>query len=1317
MFYAQPQDTPSWALSWGNMGTFKSPDRPASFLHRLVRIEDTEPPITDQEYDLYQRFVDSIGYAPPDIVEKASYPKAVNRRTRAAVRRFVSDPGLPGMIETLERAKAKAIADEQRREQEKQAEEARAERQRLQEKLAAIEAFHDNQLNELRFEVGQFQHLIGQTSIEEATLRIAQESQSDWTKNVRALNVKVASGGDARGAILGGALAGLENNLRDKSSARGVAAGMARFTIRRTLVSMTEGERATLRMADVLAAIGRLTPDDHLRIAVPIVWNGGECAYDFGQQSEFRERTAMLEVFKQLMAASLGTSAGARERLNQAVRAALDEASGLPSDQRQIVERYLFSGNRWMSEAEGQRALARDDLSASALRIGGFPGGSSDLLYDMDVSLITIAPSGSGKSQAHVLRNLLHMKAPAVVLDIKGEMSTASRQWREDEVGKTYVFSPREPDSSFHYNPLDDIGTDPEQAWEDARTVADLMFKPAAKTRDDAYFEGRARDLLTTALLDVALAQKGDKRTMTSVLQLLYTSDDEEVLAWCKRLEKRKSTQLTLQASALRGMPVKQRESLLDTARRHIEIWQSPSVLKVTGDTTFDAASLRSENATVYLKVTLEDVERYASVLRVLVGQLLLKLYRVTPESDSQIVTFFLDELPRLGRLDVIEQSLDMGRSYGVRLWLFCQNMGQLQTAYPNASGMLSNCAIRCFMNPDEDAARWLSENLSTRHGLLDGTRKPLVEAHQLTGPEFANQVVVFSRGQLPARLDKKPAFADQTCRERIAGVKAPVGERDTPAEAEQPVATEAPTETQQEAVHDGSVNWDELRKTAPPAVSSQSEPAARADSGKWPLAIAGLAAIALVGSLAWVGNLASELRAVRAEKASAVEAAEGARQSFTRDKATWTGTLRGVEQEREKFRSESDSARKVLTLEQKDHVAPRERLAGVQRDLDAQKARVAALDPALAEQKDRSARAIAAAEQQSATLRNGLESAYAELKKEQNAHAATRERLAGVQRDLDAQKVRVAAIDPTLAEQRDRNARAIATVEQQSATLRNELDSARAELKGEQNAHAAARDRLVSLQKQIDAERITRAAPPPSAPTPPQPAPQQQTVLPPAASPPSVQPTPAPQASASPQGSKTIWSDVMLPRAAPSQAIGVTDCDTLAANPNDQRRVSAGVKYADLKRNTSAAIEACDRALAAGPREQRFLYQKARALYAENAKDVRARAMFDELMNAGYPSAFDNGAQYLLLERRTPEAERLLRRGVQLQDPDAMVTLADAIKNGLMPPRAPNEQITLYQMAAKLGHQGAKNTVEQMQAIRNFVDETSKRLLPSLNQ
>ncbi|MER9458163.1 TraM recognition domain-containing protein [Mesorhizobium sp. M0478] len=155
-------------------------------------------------------------------------------------------------------------------------------------------------------------------------------------------------------------------------------------------------------------------------------------------------------------------------------------------------------------------------------------------------------------------------------------------------------------------------------------------------------------------------------------------------------------------------------------------------------------------------------------MLRVIIGQTVNQLCRAAPEADSRTVTFFLDELPRLGRMDVIEEALDIGRGFGVRLWMFCQNIGQLDNAYPNAQGMMKSCAIRAFMNPDEQTAHSLSQNLGQRESVLDGSRRPLAEASQLSGPDFANQVIVFGRSSHAARLEKCFAFADRVTAPRM---------------------------------------------------------------------------------------------------------------------------------------------------------------------------------------------------------------------------------------------------------------------------------------------------------------------------------------------------------------------------------------------------------------------------------------------------------------------------------------------------------------------------------------------------------------------
>jgi tetratricopeptide (TPR) repeat protein len=1128
-----------------------SPDRPVSFLHKLVGFKDLEPPISDGEYALYKRFRDGRDLIPLPVAKTLpECPRNADRRSRTAIRRLISDPRLPTILKLIEEEKVRAEARRKAIAEERKAAEAKAETEALRTKLEKIDAFHGDQLNVFSLKVGQFEHLIGAQSLAEASLKITHDSYSEFKKSQRALNINMAQKGNDRSAMAFGVLAAIENNLRNKGNARGIAAGLSTVTIRRSLVALREEERAALRMTDILEALGVLDADDRLAILVPIIWNDGNCDIDFSNSSaEFRVRAATLDTLKPLISASLGTAEGAREHLNQALRKALNPASGLPEAQRGVIERYLFSGNRWMTPGEGAHALLSSADAPAALRLGGLSD-DSEMMYDLRESLLTVAPPGSGKSQAHVLRNLLYLKAPAVILDVKGEMLRDSRTWRDANVGKTYAFTPHAPEDSIHYNPLDDIRNDPDLAWEDARKLADLIVIPTSARETGDYFESRARDMITTALLDVAISTQGKERTMAGVLDRLYVSDDESILKWCKQLDQRGNVQLARQASALRGMPPKQREGVFDSARRQLEIWQSPAITKITGNTNFDPAKLRSENGTLYLAVALEDIKRYASVLRVLIGQTLFKLYRQKPEADALPVTFFLDELPRLGRMDVIEESLDVGRSYAVRLWMFCQNFGQLETAYPNAQGMMSNCAVRCFMNPDEDTARWLSQNLGMRQGLLDGARKPLVEPHQLTGPEFAQQLVVFSRGSPPARLTKKPAFGDPVCLARMAGV-ADIPQEDIPQEE-----TSSPIENPEEA----RITWDDIgpglniqeNVSTPPIVEHNNR------SSLWIAIGAGCILLALIG---WGATREVQFRGLKAEN---------------------------------------------VTL--------------------------------------------------------------------QSTH------------DADAQAIRASSTQKALL------LRTIRETEQARDSARTDASLARTELQRERDAHAATKRQLAMLES-----RPVTQAPPTASET------NRSSPLPTA----SPRTYPSFPAELPGQGQATPITTATPPFPTDSKFAEVTTCDELAANPYDSRHVGNGVPFPELRRNALAAISACDLAISANPHEPRFFYQKARALQAAN--DPRAQPLLENLMQEKYAASFDNAAQLLANQGRWQEAANLYRQGVRLNDVDAMVSLADAIRANRIAPLIQNEDGVLYQKAASLGHRGAAADVRQRASAGAVIDGVSR--------
>lgn len=87
--------------------------------------------------------------------------------------------------------------------------------------------------------------------------------------------------------------------------------------------------------------------------------------------------------------------------------------------------------------------------------------------------------------------------------------------------------------------------------------------------------------------------------------------------------------------------------------------------------------------------------------------------------------------------------------------------------------------------------------------------------------------------------------------------------------------------------------------------------------------------------------------------------------------------------------------------------------------------------------------------------------------------------------------------------------------------------------------------------------------------------------------------------------------------RAAFSQA--VTDCDRLAAHPDDPDKVSEGVAQPDV--DLARAIPACQAAVAADPKNPRLNYQLARTLgYAGRHAEAAPNRL--AAVQAGYPQA-----------------------------------------------------------------------------------------------
>jgi type IV secretion system protein VirD4 len=510
--------------------------------------------------------------------------------------------------------------------------------------------------------------------------------------------------------------------------------------IKRRLGEVSDRERAILRATDLLCELGELERAAALRVRLPIVWNGGRCqvaatGFDTATRRNF-VRTGLEAVFGEFAESTPETF----DELRRAWRNALSLDATLSEEEHQALESYQFIERSWLAPPEPDASRP----TVATLALGQFAGTDSPCAYDNSHSLITLGPAESNKRAGQIALNLSRLVAGAVVIDIDGKAFHATARSRKKDVGKIFAFAPALADRSLHYNPIDAVSCDPANAWREARLLADLLTGRAGPDEE-------ARKFVAPAILDVALRDRPERRHMRGVVARVACAG-KQLEAWTAALSRSPHQELARHAAALRALPQAKREALVERIMRELAVWQSPPLADLLDRSDWTPADLR-RRATLYLCVNRSDIERFAVVLRTIIGQTVATLGRDKAISPGTTVTLFLDELARLGPMGTIARAVDTGPECGVRPWMFFASSAEMRAVYPNADGMIANCAAHCYVEPDEQAAYELALRLGFVKSLFGADERPVVYPADLAGPDFADKIIALIRGQPPAKL------------------------------------------------------------------------------------------------------------------------------------------------------------------------------------------------------------------------------------------------------------------------------------------------------------------------------------------------------------------------------------------------------------------------------------------------------------------------------------------------------------------------------------------------------------------------------------
>lgn len=332
----------------------------------------------------------------------------------------------------------------------------------------------------------------------------------------------------------------------------------------------------------------------------------------------------------------------------------------------------------------------------------------------------TIAGARMGKGTCQIIPNLLRWPENSLTVDPSGENVAATWQALE-AAGKRVVLLDPFHHAERHYgvparlrasvNLLDEIHADSLTVREDIRVIADGLVK-RYKVEDGTWDNG-AVSVLAGYIAYVLADPDASSRNLTTVRHLLTMPEQtrQEILLDMSNQEG--FGKLARAAATIGLSKTKKAGEYFNGAVEHADWLDSAPFVELLGSSSFSLSELKTGNVAVFLVLPHEYLTEHSRFLRLFVRCALDAMTK--GGKGKRRCLFLLDEFHSLGTIDEIAKAAGALPKFGVHLWPFLQDLGQLQQMYGEtlAETFFGNSDATCFFgNTDPLTLRYVSERL-----------------------------------------------------------------------------------------------------------------------------------------------------------------------------------------------------------------------------------------------------------------------------------------------------------------------------------------------------------------------------------------------------------------------------------------------------------------------------------------------------------------------------------------------------------------------------------------------------------------------------
>ncbi|GHU29579.1 hypothetical protein AGMMS50256_14780 [Betaproteobacteria bacterium] len=401
-----------------------------------------------------------------------------------------------------------------------------------------------------------------------------------------------------------------------------------------------------------------------------------------------------------------------------------------------ISDDISMGSARWMSMKEARKEFAQGNLiigeAYNPSRDPDMGGRAPLLFFDGSGHLLTVSGSGGGKSVSVAMPNCINWQGSLVVHDPKGELARKCAAHRRGlgsgrRVAILNSGNPGIPNTDS-LNVLDWLSPDDESVIDDSRLVASWLGPGEAPKDNGAYFHDEALKLIQILILYVLCspAVRPESRNLLSVRKLFASPKLIELLKiiqakgekFCFGVPSRMAGDFLSVIGAGAGP---QWAGIRGYAANALAWLDTPTLANLVcgtgGENTYSVSDINSGDLDVFVCVSIVSSYETSPAARLIFGALLNTRFKHGSASGghdcSKNILFLIDEMPLLGKLDVLERARDVGRSYGITLWGIVQSLGQLKNCYGEAgvTNWQSSCHVQTYFGiRDLETAKSLSE-------------------------------------------------------------------------------------------------------------------------------------------------------------------------------------------------------------------------------------------------------------------------------------------------------------------------------------------------------------------------------------------------------------------------------------------------------------------------------------------------------------------------------------------------------------------------------------------------------------------------------